>query len=317
MFTLKMTIYKITKDIFETWMFIISHGGEGMRISDSTVNMTSQTITNEKFTKEEKLRVWVGNNPSSESVNGPVNGLEQEIIEISKEALAKQEMEFNSLGRIHKEDKFIFEISDKDKQKLLSIQKMIEALTGKKLKFYVIDEIRLKGNVEAPIVATNNNNNNNQQQQAGWGLEYDYHESFYEKQVMNFNSEGIVRTSDGREINFSVSLNMSHEFASSQDISIRAGDAAIIDPLVINFEGQAPQLTAEKYSFDIDCDGALDQISFITQASGFLALDKNGDGVINDGNELFGPQTNDGFMELSQYDTDEKFQKQFFLWFPY
>ena len=38
--------------------------------------------------------------------------------------------------------------------------------------------------------------------------------------------------------------------------------------------------------------------------SGFLVLDKNGDGRINDGSELFGPQSGSGFGELRAYDTD-------------
>jgi len=36
-----------------------------------------------------------------------------------------------------------------------------------------------------------------------------------------------------------------------------------------------------------------------------LAIDKNGDGKINDGSELFGPQSGDGFFELSTYDSDK------------
>ncbi len=272
-----------------------------MRISDSTVNMSSQTTTIEKHTKEENIKMWVGNIPDSS--NGSANVSEQDILDISMESLAKQAMETDSLCNIKKKDEVIFEISDKDKQKLLAIQKMIEALTGKKLKFYVIDKVTLRNNMKEPVAVEKNNNNNNQQQQYGWGLEYDYHESHYESQVMNFNSQGIVKTSDGREINFSLSLNLSHEFASSQNISIRAGDA-LKDPLIINYDSINPKLTEEKYSFDIDCDGSQDQISFVLEGSGFLALDKNGDGVINDGNELFGPQTNDGFKELTTYDSD-------------
>ena len=38
--------------------------------------------------------------------------------------------------------------------------------------------------------------------------------------------------------------------------------------------------------------------------SGFLALDKNGDGIINDGSELFGTVSGNGFADLSQYDDD-------------
>ena len=38
--------------------------------------------------------------------------------------------------------------------------------------------------------------------------------------------------------------------------------------------------------------------------TGFIAFDKNQNGVIDDGSELFGPQTGSGFTELSQYDED-------------
>ncbi len=40
------------------------------------------------------------------------------------------------------------------------------------------------------------------------------------------------------------------------------------------------------------------------RSSGFLALDKNGDGKINDGSELFGATSGNGFADLAQYDSD-------------
>lgn len=274
-----------------------------MKISDSIVNMSAQTNTIEKHVKEEKLNMWVGNN--SNSSNGLGNVTEQDILNISKESLtkqAKQLMEANSLSNIKCKEDFVFEISDKDMQKLIAVQKMIEALTGKKIKFYFLDRVNIQKNMLETVDIKGNENNNNQQQY-GWGIEYDYFESHYESQTMNFNSQGTVKTSDGREIDFSLSINLSHEFASSQNISVRAGDA-LVDPLVINYENVNARLTEEKYSFDLDCDGKEDQISFVLEGSGFLALDKNGDGVINDGSELFGPQTKNGFKELAAYDLD-------------
>ena len=44
--------------------------------------------------------------------------------------------------------------------------------------------------------------------------------------------------------------------------------------------------------------------SYVKKGSGFLAYDKNNDGIINDGNELFGPKTGDGFLELAEFDED-------------
>jgi hypothetical protein len=132
---------------------------------------------------------------------------------------------------------------------------------------------------------------------------YDYYESHYESEATSFSAEGVVRTADGKQINISLELNMSREFFTEQSINIRAGDA-LKDPLVINFDGNAAQLTQREFSFDIDADGRSDQIAFVQPGSGFLALDKNADGMINDGSELFGPQTGNGFEELAAYDLD-------------
>lgn len=101
----------------------------------------------------------------------------------------------------------------------------------------------------------------------------------------------------------SLRLGMSREFAFRQNISFRAGDAAI-DPLVICFNGKAAGLTVEKYDFDLDSDGVAEKICFVRPGSGFLALDRNGDGMINNGSELFGPNGGSGFVELSLFDDD-------------
>ena len=36
----------------------------------------------------------------------------------------------------------------------------------------------------------------------------------------------------------------------------------------------------------------------------FLSLDKNSDGIINDGSELFGAASGNGFADLAKYDED-------------
>ena len=54
----------------------------------------------------------------------------------------------------------------------------------------------------------------------------------------------------------------------------------------------------------LDADGKEESISFAGKGSGFLALDKNNDGKINDGSELFGTRSGDGFKDLAAYDND-------------
>ena len=65
--------------------------------------------------------------------------------------------------------------------------------------------------------------------------------------------------------------------------------------MVINFQGTGAELSDLRFTFDMDTDGMSEDNAFVGPGSGFLILDKNGDGVINDGRELFGPQSGDGF----------------------
>lgn len=48
----------------------------------------------------------------------------------------------------------------------------------------------------------------------------------------------------------------------------------------------------------------MDEINRLAVGSGYLALDKNGDGIINDGSELFGTKSGNGFADLAAYDSD-------------
>lgn len=143
----------------------------------------------------------------------------------------------------------------------------------------------------------------NEPQRQGWGIDYSYHELTYEKEMVRFSAGGTIRTEDGREINFDAQLEMSQETLEQVDVQFKAGDA-LIDPLAVNFDGAGVRLTTEKYDFDLDADGETEKISFLEQGSGFLVLDKNGNGVIDDGGEMFGPTTNNGFLELQAYDAD-------------
>ncbi|MBV5349781.1 hypothetical protein JZU71_01050, partial [bacterium] len=76
------------------------------------------------------------------------------------------------------------------------------------------------------------------------------------------------------------------------------------DPLVINFGGKTAELSGKCFSFDLDVDGRNELINALGSTSGYLAIDRNGDGAINDGSELFGSRTGDGFAELSELDSD-------------
>lgn len=125
----------------------------------------------------------------------------------------------------------------------------------------------------------------------------------YEQESTAFSTVGTVRTADGREINFNVNVGMSREFTQtfSQDLNL---SFTMCDPLVINLDTDVAQLSDQKFYFDIDADGEADEISQLGSGSGYLALDENEDGVINDGSELFGTKSGNGFADLAKYDED-------------
>lgn len=69
--------------------------------------------------------------------------------------------------------------------------------------------------------------------------------------------------------------------------------------------GNAAQLTDQRFAFDLNADGSTENINFLAPGSGFQALDRNGDGKVNNGSELFGPTSGDGFEELAALDGDK------------
>lgn len=125
-----------------------------------------------------------------------------------------------------------------------------------------------------------------------------------ESESTTFSTVGKVKTADGREIDFNVNVGMSREFQSRFTEELQLARFTLCDPLVINLDGNAADVEDQTFYFDIDADGEKDEISRLGKGSGYLALDRNGDGVINDGSELFGTRSGDGFADLAKYDED-------------
>ena len=199
------------------------------------------------------------------------------------------------------------ELSPVDGSKIQILVAMIELITGKKI---TIANYAYPSQTAAASTGSASGKQaavsaeTSESQSGEYGFAYHYSETINETEKTQFTARGQIQTTDGKKILIDLELNMSREFVSHNSIDIRAGAAIMKDPLVINFNGTAAQLTEEKFSFDIDADGTADQISFVGPDSGFLALDKNEDGLINNGSELFGALSGNGFSDLAQYDED-------------
>ena len=99
-------------------------------------------------------------------------------------------------------------------------------------------------------------------------------------------------------------MEMSRSFAEYYEESYDIGVLHCTDPLVINLDSNIAELSDQTFFFDLDCDGKEEEISTLSSGSGYLALDLNEDGVINDGSELFGTKSGNGFADLAKYDSD-------------
>lgn len=254
-----------------------------MRIDNSNILLGSQRSYQETNEDRTEFRFWM--NPSRDTTSDSVN--------ISANAKNLQKTNGTETQDDPLDPEMDFETSLK---KLIA-----ELLTGQKIRILRVDRKSDTGN---GVPVENKDPKQPGDSSEGWGLDYKEEHAHREKEDVDFTARGIIRTADGKEISFSLWLEMSREAVESDSLRIRAGDA-LKDPLVINLNGSAAQLTTDKsFAFDIDSDGNDENLPGLGQGRGYLALDLNSDGMINNGNELFGPKSGNGFHELAAYDTD-------------
>jgi len=267
-----------------------------MKIASSTIQMAANSTSKLTHKKTETIQLQ---NTNNEQTNSPKKtGLKL----YDQFGLSKQSIENpTKLSQLDSDfEDFLLDIPESEKDKIRLFKKLFESLTGKKMDFYLPTHFRgkrhkNKSDENPPIPTTQN--------QGGIGVRYEKHVYHKESATMSFTSSGIVTTEDGKKINFEVNVNLARSFESEQHTVFQTGNMQ--DPLVINFDRFSAELTDNKIDFDITSTGNPSQISFVKSGSGFLAMDKNHDGVINDGTELFGPKTGNGFLELSAYDSDQ------------
>lgn len=114
---------------------------------------------------------------------------------------------------------------------------------------------------------------------------------------------GVIKTADGKSIDFKVNVDMCRDYSCERDYQ-ETGKMALHDPLVINFDGKATELKSDRYDFDLDADGKVEKVPGLGKGSAYLVLDSNGNGKVDNGSELFGTGTGNGFADLAKLDKD-------------
>ncbi|MCL2591596.1 MAG: VCBS repeat-containing protein [Betaproteobacteria bacterium] len=171
--------------------------------------------------------------------------------------------------------------------KLTLLRMAIEMITGKKAN--VCD-----AELGDPQSAANG--------EGGIGMSYERHSYYTETEMSSFSAQGMVRTADGQEINFQLELTMFRAFHSEEHVGFSLGK--LQDPLVLNFAGTAAELSDTRFKFDLFGNGQDVDMRALQPGSGFLVFDRNGDGKVNDGRELFGTVSGNGFADLAALDDD-------------
>ena len=277
-----------------------------MIITDSSLSLSSQHLAINRYQKKESLKTWTGS--QRPDFEGTAKHGKQSVDTVTLSGQRAALYSPNTAATNQSDP-----AADPLDPKIALLQNLIEMITGKKisiaeLKKMIAPPVRAGSNAQAtpesaqPGLVTPESPQSTQSPKAGYGVEYDSRETRYEFEKTSFSASGVIKTADGREIGFNLDLAMKREYLSETNVSLRAGDAVKKDPLVINFNGMAAELTDTKFNFDIDADGASEKVASLGAGSGYLAIDKNQDGTVNSGAELFGAKTGNGFTELAAYD---------------
>lgn len=189
---------------------------------------------------------------------------------------------------------------------------LFERMTGQRMRFIDASDLQARTttpNIEVPQASTGGSapsaNGVATGESPDFSFEYHRREIRAESESLRFEADAIVETADGRRLEIKVNLGLDRKVVEESSVDVLAGRAAIKkDPLVLHFDGPAVALADRTWQFDIDADGTTEQLSFVAQGSAFLALDKDGSGGIDNGSELFGARSGDGFADLAAYDAD-------------
>lgn len=255
-----------------------------MKIADYALTMQASHSRSQQTRVEDNLRIWA----DSSARTAPTQPNSQQVT-ISAAAQEKQASDAEAI------DNVMHGVQNDPKLQLITL--MVEKMTGRN-----VGQIDSSQSKAAQSVA---NNISTLTHRPGFGAYQVKDSSYSESEQTTMQASGVIKTSDGKEIKFNLNLVMQYQYSETSSTSVRIGDAPrTADPLVINFNGTAAQLSGQRFAFDLNSDGTKEQINAPISGSGFLALDLNNDGKINNGSELFGPASGNGFGELEKYDAD-------------
>lgn len=279
-----------------------------MRIENYDIAMNSYRTYEQRDESTEEIRQWGARKKPEEDKYSDAEAGKNQKDKISISAMAKQAFAARINQNQADSEPVVNEYNPdeeiKGNSQLMTLKRMVEFITGHKINLSNVLSGGNSSDSASDVKQGSEKAQSLEKNQQGWGMSYSSSQSHYEYEQSSFSASGAVKTADGKEINFSLDLTMSREYFSEERFEITAGEP-LIDPLVINYSGMAAELSDMKFEFDLTANGQKEEISYLKPGVGFLVFDKNEDGIINDGSEMFGPSTGNGFRELASYDDDK------------
>lgn len=263
-----------------------------MRIAASNVQLSGSHKREWSASVTETVNTW-GIAGRMEAARMP----ELDTVRIS----AANALQAGSLKSIDKTEETPFEISDEDKLKIKLIEQFLRQLTGKDIKIRIPDKLAREDSGDVSTLGTTTPQSS---ESLGLSIVYNKTITATQSESSSFAANAFLTTEDGRQMSIQIMLALKRSTSVAESTTIRLGEAKAVDPLVLNFTAASASATANKFTFDLNADGAAEQVSFVGPGSGLLALDLNRDGTINSGGELFGPISGNGFSDLAAYDAD-------------
>lgn len=260
----------------------IKRGGR-VKIDSSAIQLTAQAAKNSHLEQQESASVKL----SSGAVSGGPNSVISEH-QAAYQYHSKDRLYLYSNSRVSNDG----EVSNEFSNNKLLTQVIDVALSGQE----AIHALTLKNG--QPVGRAIPGFSGSAQ------IEMSRYQFASESQDLTLSSQGTIKTEDGREIDFSLYLQLNQRATYETTESFIMDVQQMKDPLVINFGTDSVSLTDQYFEFDLDADGEKEKIASVASGSGYLVLDKNANGIVDNGSELFGTRTGQGFAELAEFDHD-------------
>ena len=123
----------------------------------------------------------------------------------------------------------------------------------------------------------------------------------YRYQELSASFSGEAELQDGSKISWSFDFGIKEEHFSFQSYQ----QAALKDPLLLSMAGTAVSLQNTGTAFDFSGNGNNAMLPGLGSGQYYLVFDQNNNGKADNGTELFGPVSGQGFAELATLDDNQ------------